>query len=242
MKYPGKFVTIEGGEGVGKTTLINALKELFKTPAFENTRVVFTREPGGTPEAEAIRRMILKPAELYTVPDGFKRNVESEIFLFMAARAAHNAEVIIPALNEGALVICDRYYDSTVAYQMAAAFQAGFEQSRCSEIRSMIQFLNQPRYGITHPNLTLLLTLPQEILRERLKERYAETSEDFIEGRGDSYHHAVFTQYDVIAEENPERIARIVNDFTVEYMVTRAISALDERLGTDLLRGYMSGK
>lgn len=239
--YLGKFITIEGGEGVGKSTLLKALKEFFDAAINTDGRqlVLFTREPGGTPEAEAIRRLILTPSSIYPVMPGWKRNVEAEIFLFMAARAAHNAEVIIPALQRGDWVISDRYFDSTMAYQMAAIEQTDADERQREKIRDMIYRLNAPRYGVTIPDVTLLVTQPDEILQERLKARYATTREDFIESRGVDYHNAVFRNYEKIADDDFERVKRVVNDLTVEDMVSRALNQIDDAIGSHLLSKYV---
>lgn len=101
----GKFVVVSGGEGSGKTTLIDRLRTRYPT-------AVFTREPGGTPLGEALRHPLLNP-EFHPV-------VGTELFLFMAIRAQHVAEVINPALEQGKLVICDRYLEDTFAYQWYA--------------------------------------------------------------------------------------------------------------------------
>ena len=103
----GFFVTIEGCEGVGKSTLICGLKEYL---AANGAEAVFTREPGGTEVAERIRAVILDPENAVMTPT-------AELLLYAAARAQHTEEKIIPAVKKGKLVICDRYSDSTLAYQ-----------------------------------------------------------------------------------------------------------------------------
>lgn len=103
----GKFITIEGCEGVGKSTLLKGLKEYFVENGID---AVFTREPGGTPVAEKIREVILDA-------DNAEMTDTAELLLYAAARAQHTEEKIIPALNDGKIVICDRYSDSTLAYQ-----------------------------------------------------------------------------------------------------------------------------
>lgn len=103
----GKFITIEGCEGVGKSTLLKGLKEYFAENGID---AVFTREPGGTPVAEKIREVILDA-------DNAEMTDTAELLLYAAARAQHTEEKIIPALNSGKIVICDRYSDSTLAYQ-----------------------------------------------------------------------------------------------------------------------------
>ena len=103
----GKFVTIEGCEGVGKSTLINSLKEYC---AINGIDAVFTREPGGTPVAEKIRAVILDA-------NNKEMTDTAELLLYAAARAQHTEEKIIPAIEQGKIIFCDRYSDSTIAYQ-----------------------------------------------------------------------------------------------------------------------------
>ena len=105
---PGKFITFEGGEGAGKSTQLQLLREWLSTTAVE---VVMTREPGGTPRAEKIRELLLQPVQDEPMPD------LCELLLVFAARATHIENVIRPALKRGAWVICDRFTDATFAYQ-----------------------------------------------------------------------------------------------------------------------------
>ena len=117
----GKFVTIEGCEGVGKSTLINSLKEYCKTNGVD---AVFTREPGGTPVAEKIRAVILDA-------DNKEMTDTAELLLYAAARAQHTEEKIIPAIEQGKIVFCDRYSDSTIAYQ---GYARGLDIELCHKL------------------------------------------------------------------------------------------------------------
>lgn len=109
--YKGFFVTLEGGEGAGKSSLVSFLAQLLKERGYE---VVVTREPGGTPLGEMIRHWLL------THQDSIQIGDQAELLLFLAARAQHIEEIIKPALEAGKIVLCDRFNDSTVAYQGVA--------------------------------------------------------------------------------------------------------------------------
>jgi dTMP kinase len=108
--YPGTFIAFEGGEGAGKSTQVQALGQYLAGATATDREVVLTREPGGTPAAEAIREVVLHPR--YAGLDA-----RAEALLFAAARGEHVRAVIMPALQRGAVVVCDRYLDSSVAYQ-----------------------------------------------------------------------------------------------------------------------------
>ncbi|MEX0852963.1 MAG: dTMP kinase [Bauldia sp.] len=140
---PGKFVTFEGGEGAGKSTQIRRLAERLTA---SGRQVTVTREPGGTPTAEAIRRLILSG---FAQPLG----VEGEAVLFAAARADHVDRVIRPALAADRWVLCDRFTDSTRAYQGATG---GADEG-------LLSALERVAVGRTKPDLTVILDVPPEI-------------------------------------------------------------------------------
>ena len=135
----GKFVTIEGCDGVGKSTQVRLLKERFER---EGIDAVFTREPGGTPIAEKIRGIILGAGN--SEMDGL-----TELFLYEASRRQHTLEIIEPALQSGRLVVCDRYIDSTLAYQ---GYGRGLDTDR-------IRKLNEWAMGDAKIDLTLFLNV-----------------------------------------------------------------------------------
>lgn len=147
----GRFITFEGGEGAGKSTQIRRLERAL---AGHFEEIVVTREPGGSQQAEIIRQAILS---------GSVRNLGaiSEMMLFNAARAYHLADVIRPALARGAWVLCDRFSDSTRAYQGAAG-GVSFE---------LIDAVQAAIVGPTTPDLTLILDIPVERSLERVKSR-----------------------------------------------------------------------
>lgn len=139
----GLFITLEGPEGAGKSTNREYLAERLRAAGIE---VVLTREPGGTPLAERIREVLLAPIEEVMNPD-------TELLLVFAARAQHLAEVIRPALARGAVVLCDRFTDSTYAYQGGGR---GLSLERIAALETFVQ-------GDLRPDLTLVFDLPVEI-------------------------------------------------------------------------------
>ncbi|HEB99279.1 MAG TPA: dTMP kinase [Thiotrichales bacterium] len=162
----GRFITIEGGEGVGKTTNLNYIKELIEKSG-KVLRV--TREPGGTPLAEKIRELLLDPAHKGMAPD-------CELLLMFAARAEHIDKLIRPALEAGEWVLCDRFTDATFAYQGAGR---GLSKTRILELEAMVQ-------GGLRPDLTLLLDVPVEIGLQRASDRsepdrFEQEARDFFE-------------------------------------------------------------
>jgi len=146
----GFFITIEGIEGSGKTTLALGLYEFLRESKID---VVFTREPGGTPGAEAVREVVLKKEYLF--------EAWAELFLILAARRENVVKVIQPALREGKVVVCDRYSDSTLAYQ-------GYGRGLPKKILSRLNKLATNRLT---PNLTFLVDLPLQEGLERIRNR-----------------------------------------------------------------------
>lgn len=182
----GLFITFEGIEGSGKTTQIKRLREWF---AERGHAVVVTREPGGTPIAEAIRSVLLDPDHTAMTPN-------AELLLYAAARAQHVAERIKPSLEAGAMVLCDRFADSTVAYQGCAR---GID-------RAVLDYLAAFAAGGIEPDLTVLLDLsPHEGLQRATRGRAA----DRIEGESLAFHEKVREGFLELALEFPKRI-RIV--------------------------------
>lgn len=147
----GKFITVEGIEGVGKTTNISFIQQTLQAAGHE---VVLTREPGGTPLAEAIRALLLDPH--YTGMDPV-----CELQLMFAARAEHLARVIRPALEQGQWVLCDRFTDATYAYQGGGR---GIDTAIIARLEKLVQ-------GDFRPHLTLLLDVPVEVGLARAGDR-----------------------------------------------------------------------
>ena len=182
----GKFITLEGGEGVGKTTNLIFIKDYLQQHAIS---VVVTREPGGTVLAEKIRHLLLDK-------DSEAISEHAELLMIFAARAQHIKHVIEPALAKGAWVLCDRFTDATYAYQ------GGGRNMRVSTI----EWLENLVQGNLRPDLTVLLDTPVEIGIERARERGAF---DRFESEKISFFEQVRRAYLLQAELHPERIKLI---------------------------------
>jgi dTMP kinase len=206
----GRFIALEGGEGPGKSTqarlLADALEQLGLT-------VEVTREPGGTPAAEAIRMLLLHPP-------GEGWGAEAEALLFAAARADHVARRICPALEAGRWIICDRFVDSSRAYQGAAGGLG--EQA--------IVALHEIGSGGLRPDLTLLIEVDEHTVASRIAGRDG-ASADAIGGRDSEYHRNVARAFRRIAEADPLGFAVIDGNGDpqeVHQRVMRAIAPLLE--------------
>lgn len=182
----GKFITIEGTEGVGKTTNIEFIQHWLNRRGVE---FVSTREPGGTPLAEEVRELLLTPREE-------KIGDSTELLLMFAGRAQHLDQVILPALDSGTSVLCDRFTDASYAYQ---GFGREMDCSLITELEQIVQ-------GDLRPDLTLILDIPVEIGLKRASERSAP---DRFEQEQIEFFDRVRQGYLKIAEENPERCAVI---------------------------------
>jgi len=178
----GLFITLEGPEGAGKSTNRDYLAERLRAAGVE---VVLTREPGGTPLAERIREVLLAPGDE-------PMNTDTELLLVFAARAQHLAEVIRPALARGAVVICDRFTDSTYAYQGGGR---GLCLQRIAALEAFVQ-------GDLRPDLTLLFDLPVEVGMARASAR---GRLDRFELEGQAFFDAVRTAFLERARAEPAR-------------------------------------
>lgn len=205
----GKFVTVEGGEGVGKSTNIEFICELIRRRGHD---VVETREPGGTPLAERIREMLLEHGDEH-LPD------ETELLLFFAARALHLHNLIRPALSSGTWVVCDRFTDATRAYQGSGR---GLDLSR-------IEWLAEWVHGDLNPDLTILLDAAPHIGMKRAEER---GEADRLETEQAGFHLRVREGYLRQAAIEPERIA-VVNADQALPAVQAAIQVALHRLLND---------
>ncbi|NLY88352.1 MAG: dTMP kinase [Firmicutes bacterium] len=182
----GFFITLEGIDGTGKTTQAKLLAKNLKKRGFP---VLLTREPGGTLLAERIRAILLELGEEKPVP-------LAELLLYGAARAQHVMKIIAPALAAGTVVICERFSDSTLAYQ---GYGLGLDLEMITEI-------NRIAAGGLAPDLTLLLHLETEEICRRIRQRDPESSGDRIEARGRAFLEKVQEGYLQLAEAAPERI------------------------------------
>ncbi|WP_421847016.1 dTMP kinase [Novosphingobium sp.] len=207
----GKFIVFEGGEGVGKSTQSRLLAEALRGRGLD---VVTTREPGGTPGAEAIRALLLDkggPAR-----DGLGWGARAEALLFAAARADHVETLIRPALARGAWVVCDRYLDSSRAYQGGGS---GLEDA---------DILTLHRIGSAGllPDCTVLLTLDPAEAARRVEKRDAGAL-DRIGGRGADFHARVAAAFLRYAEAEPGRFALVAANGAPEAVHARVLAAVD---------------
>ena len=178
------FITFEGIEGSGKSTQIQLLKEFFEKKA---QKAFFTKEPGSSEVGKKIRSVLLNKEN--------KISPQTEIFLIFADRVQHVQEIIKPNINEGKIVISDRYYDSSIAYQ---GQREGVDKT---EIYELINMLDLPT-----PDITFLLDLPVDIGLKRAKNR---ASLDRFESEEISFHEGVRQNYLDLQEQNLERIVKI---------------------------------
>lgn len=203
------FVTFEGIEGSGKTT---QLRRLSAHLAAKKVPHVVTREPGGTPLADEIRKLILIPREEPVSP-------ETELLLYEAARAQHVRGFILPALSSGRAVLCDRFCDATTAYQgHSRGIAAG-----------QVDALNRFAAGGLIPDLTLLLDLPPEAGFARIARRGGPA--DRIERESLAFHRAVREGYLRLQETHPGRVVRIEAAVPEEEVFRTVLGAVAKRFG-----------
>lgn len=206
----GRFVTFEGGEGAGKSTQIARLADVLEQAG---QAVVQTREPGGSPSAEAVRTLLLGHAQEWQ-PLG-------ETLLHFAARAEHLAQTVRPALAAGKWVLCDRFTDSTRAYQ---GFGQGVEMETIAALERMV-------VGDTRPDLTLILDVPAETGLARANGRGAA---DRYEGMDLAFHERLRQGFLAIAEGEPERCAVIDADRDLDAVAQTVLDTVRRRLHLSL--------
>ena len=206
----GRFITFEGGEGSGKSTQIKTLAERLKA---EKLRAVVTREPGGSPGAEIIRHLVLSGM-------GKLLGADAETLLFAAARDDHVRAVIQPALAQGIWVLCDRFSDSTRAYQGSLGKVAP----------AVLNAMERVTIGDLKPDLTIILDVPVEIGVKRAAARRGSGAPDRFEGEDLKFHQGLRDAYRQIAADNPQRCVLI--DATAEPATVAAgvWAALRDRL------------
>lgn len=200
------FITFEGIEGSGKTTQLRRLAERIPNS-------VVTKEPGGTPVADRIRAILLDP-ESHLDPI-------AELFLFAASRRQHVVEVIRPALHRGAVVLCDRFTDATLAYQ-------GF--GRLLNL-DQLRTLNAWATDSLTPDLTLLFDLPEDVGLSRARSRNAAATphEGRFEAEDLKFHRRVREGYRSLALAEPQRFAVIDAEGSVDDVFSRTLAALSKR-------------
>ena len=188
-----RFIAFEGGEGVGKTTLLRNLERRFIE---RGQHVHCTREPGGTPIGEAIREVVKHPPGDATI------SADAELLLMNASRAQLVQEAIRPALARRAVVLCDRFYDSSLAYQ---GFGRGLDLAKVQQAIDLA-------VGDTKPNLTLLLDIPLSVSQARVSDRHQSTGEiqDQFDESGAKFFERVLDGFHTLAKAEPARF-RIIN-------------------------------
>ena len=206
----GKFIAFEGGEGAGKSTQARLLAAALEA---RGIACVVTREPGGTPGAEAIRGLLLGT-------DGEGWHARAEALLFAAARSDHVERLILPALAAGKWVICDRFVDSSRAYQGGGGGLTDAEVLELHRIGSR---------GLL-PDLTLLVEVSPEVARSRAAARDVDGA-DRIGGRDEAYHAKVAAAFARFAEAEPQRFARIDGNGDAEAVHSAVLGALQSHLG-----------
>jgi dTMP kinase len=203
----GRFITLEGGEGTGKSTLARGLDEALRATGKE---VVLTREPGGAAGADAIRAILVSG-------DANRWSAMEEALLFAAARLNHLNQTIRPALARGAWVICDRYFDSTRAYQVAAG---GLSPDALTTLNALIE--------APAPDLTLVLDL--DPTRGLGRSRGQHVGEDRFEKKDTSFHTRVRDEFLAIAKREPNRCVVIDASQSADQVRGNALAAIEARL------------
>jgi len=210
----GRFITFEGGEGSGKSTQIRKLAERLDVAKL---RAIVTREPGGSPGAEIIRHLVLSGMGKLLGP-------EAETLLFAAARDDHVRTVILPALNQGIWVLCDRFFDSTRAYQgQLAQVSPG-----------LVNAMQRVTIGDLKPDLTFILDVPVEVGLQRAALRRGNATADRFEAEGIKFHQDLRDAYRRIAADDPQRCVLIDATADPDTVAARIWAALREHLRATL--------
>jgi dTMP kinase len=208
----GKFITLEGGEGAGKTTCLKHIEKRIKEAGID---ICVTREPGGTRTGEKIREILLDRGNFDILDD-------TELLLMFAARSQHLNELIRPALAAGTWVLCDRFTDATYAYQGGGR---GISQERIAELEQWVQ-------KDLRPDLTLLLDVPVGVGLERAGKR---SSPDRFESENISFMRRMRLSYLDIASREPERVKVIDSSQALDHVLLQIDTVLN-----DVLAGAVS--
>lgn len=209
MKRPAKFISFEGGEGAGKTTLINNLSKALQE---KGRGVVVTREPGATPLGEKIRELLLEKSSYFPITP------MAELLLFLSDRAQHIEQVIKPSLAKEKIILCDRFNDSTIAYQ-GGARGLGIEkiQSLCKDV-----------CGETQPDLTFFLDVDPTVGLNRAKGQQRVL--DRLEKEHLDFHIKVREAFLILARQDSQRIVVLDASQAPDTLYNHALKVLDERL------------
>jgi dTMP kinase len=206
----GKFISFEGGEGSGKSTQIKKLAERLATAKL---RAIVTREPGGSTGAEIIRHLVLSGMGKLLGPD-------AETLLFAAARDDHVRTVIQPALNQGTWVLCDRFFDSTRAYQ-----------GRLGQVSpGVLNAMQRVTIGDLKPDLTIILDIPVEVGMQRAAVRRGKGVPDRFEAEDVQFHRNLREAYKQIAAEDPQRCVLVDADADADTVAANIWKALRDHL------------
>jgi dTMP kinase len=205
----GRFITLEGIEGVGKSTQVARLSAALKERGIEH---VVTREPGGTPLAEKIRQLVLQSNDEVVPPS-------AELLLMFAARAVHLSNLIQPSLQDGCWVLCDRFTDATYAYQGGGR---GMDTADIVRLEAMVQ-------GTLRPDLTLLLEAPIGQSLQRARKRNADTPTDRFEAERAEFFERVAAAYRARAESQPQRVVRIDAAQSADAVTSSILDVLKKR-------------
>ncbi len=205
----GRFITFEGGEGSGKSTQIKTLAERLHGA---ERRTLVTREPGGSPGAEIIRHLLLSGMGKLLGP-------EAETLLFAAARDDHVHAVIEPALEQGIWVLCDRFFDSTRAYQ-----------GRLGKVDpGVLNAMQRVTIGDLKPDLTIILDVPVEVGMQRAAARRGDGTPDRFEAEDRKFHEGLRDAYKQIAAAEPERCVLIDANAAAGVVAARVWTAMRDR-------------
>lgn len=206
----GRFITFEGGEGSGKSTQIRILADRLHAA---KVRAIVTREPGGSPGAEIIRHLVLSGV-------GKLLGADAEALLFAAAREDHVHTVIIPALEQGVWVLCDRFVDSTRVYQGRLG----------SVLPGVLNAMERVTIGDLKPDLTVILDVPVEVGLQRAAARRGSGAPDRFEAEDLAFHRKLRDAYREIAANDPQRCVMIDADTDLDMVAARIWAALHDRV------------
>ena len=200
----GLFISLEGGDGSGKSTQIRNIEKFFTD---KGLTVVHTREPGGTPISEKLRDILLETANT-------GMDAVTEMLIFAASRAQHVREVVVPALERGEVVICDRFVDSSIAYQ-------GYGR----QLGDMVAEVNSHATGGLKPDLTIWLDIDPETGKARAS---GDRGPDRLDLESAAFHERVRAGYEAIASAEPERFKRIDASGTIEEIKEKIYRCLED--------------
>tara|TARA_B110000037_G_scaffold16597_1_gene17166 strand:- start:196 stop:867 length:672 start_codon:yes stop_codon:yes gene_type:complete len=209
-KSEGLFITFEGGEGVGKTTQINLLKSYLLNI---NYKVVCSREPGGTIEGEQVRKLLVSGSSKTWDP-------MSEALMFNASRRQHINKIILPSLDKGNIVLCDRFIDSTIVYQGYAG----------SIKQSILKDLHKKFCYNLYPDLTFFLNLDASLGLKRTRKRSDYKEENRFENFGLDYHNKISKGFNNLANNNKERMITIDASQSIEQISKNIINFINLKL------------